>query len=324
MTIQQIYELAVDMGIKADPRGEVKVKALLKKRKKDFDELPEKKKKLFDQEDFVNPYSDSRFLYGDPKTQVKRVMAGIDIESGEVVLADRLSEKGTKIDLLIGHHPAGHSLAAMHEVMDLQVETFADAGVPVNVAHALFQERISYVKRRFGPLNHSQAVDAARLLGIPYMSLHTIWDNLGDDFLKKQVGKKEYETVGDVFEVVNAIPEFVEATKGKSGPAIVIGSEKSRAGKVVVNFTGGTNPSKELYVELGKAGVGTLVEMHVPEDAMGELRKQHINVIDCGHMAADSIGANLFLDELEKQGVDVIVCSGLSRVKRLKSSRSGK
>lgn len=321
MTIQQIYDLAIEMGIKADPRGPEKVKAVLKKRKKDYDELSEKKKKQFDLEDLNNPYSDSRFLLGDAKTQVKRVMAGIDMDAGEVVLADRLGEKGKKIDLLIGHHPAGHSLASLHEVMDLQIETFADAGVPVNVAHALFQERMSYVKRRFGPLNHTQSVDAARLLGIPYMSLHTIWDNMGDHFLKQLIGKREYDTVGEVFDIINAIPEFVEATKGKSGPAIVVGSEKSRAGKVLISFTGGTNASKELYVELAKAGVGTLVEMHVPEDAMTELRKLHINVIDCGHMAADSIGANLFLDELEKQGVDIVACSGLTRVKRIKKSK---
>lgn len=318
MTIQQIYDLAVEMGMRSDPRGYDKVKKVLAKRKKDYAELSSKKKKLFDTEDLNNPYSDSRFLFGDPKKQVKRILAGIDMESGEVVLAERLGEKGKKIDLVIGHHPAGHSLASMHEVMDLQIETFADAGVPVNVAHALFQERISYVKRRFGPLNHSQAVDAARLLDMPFMALHTIWDNLGDQFMKQHVGDRSYDTVGEILDVINEIPEFIEATRGKSGPGIVVGSEKSRAGKVLVSFTGGTNPSKELYVELAKAGVGTLVEMHVPEDAITELRKLHINVIDCGHMAADSIGANLFLDQLEKQGVETIVCSGLARVKRLK------
>jgi len=59
--------------------------------------------------------------------------------------------------------------------------------------------------------------------------------------------------------------------------------------------------------------------MHVPEDAVLELRKLHINIIDCGHMAADSIGANIYLDELEKKGVEVIPCSGLIRVKRSKN-----
>ncbi|MBI3366806.1 hypothetical protein HY041_04240 [Candidatus Roizmanbacteria bacterium] len=136
--------------------------------------------------------------------------------------------------------------------------------------------------------------------------------------MKRHLEKKNFDTVGDILEQINLIPEFIEAIKGKSGPSIVAGSEKSRAGKVVVGFTGGTNPSKELYVEMAKAGAGTLVEMHVPEDAVLELKKLHINIIDCGHMAADSIGANLFLDEIEKKGIEVIPCSGLIRVKRAK------
>jgi putative NIF3 family GTP cyclohydrolase 1 type 2 len=56
--------------------------------------------------------------------------------------------------------------------------------------------------------------------------------------------------------------------------------------------------------------------MHVPEDALEELKKLHVNVINAGHMASDSIGANIFLDELEKKGVEIIPCSGLIRIKR--------
>jgi len=247
-------------------------------------------------------------------------MAGIDADGTEVLLADRLNHpstgSGLGIDLLVSHHPSGHALASLHEVMDVQVDMFAEAGVPINVADALFQERMSAVKRRFGPLNHSQTVDAARLLGIPLLALHTIWDNLGNKFLQEYLSKKKHETVGELLDYINEIPEFTEAIKGKAGPSIISGSNRSRAGKVVVGFTGGTNPSKELYMEMAKAGVGTLVEMHVPEEALSEIKKLHMNVIDTGHMAADSIGANLFLDEIEKRGVKVIPCSGLIRVKR--------
>jgi hypothetical protein len=332
MTLQEIYELGIEMGIRADPRGEESVKRLLGRAKKDYEELSEKKKKYFDKESFKNPYSDSRILYGDPETKVKTLMAGIDADGTEVLLADRLNQKahstpfdnaqgkssgqGEKIDLLVSHHPSGHALASLHEVMDVQVDMFAEAGVPINVADALFQERMGAVKRRFGPLNHSQTVDAARLLEIPLLALHTIWDNLGNKFLKVYLTKKKFETVGELLDYVNEIPEFVEAIKGKAGPSIISGSAKSRAGKVVVGFTGGTNPSKELYIEMAKAGVGTLVEMHVPEEALTEIKKLHMNVIDTGHMAADSIGANLFLDKIERRGVKIIPCSGLIRVKR--------
>lgn len=318
MTLQQIYDLALEMGIKADPRGEARVKKLLARAKKEYEDLPEKKKKLVDLEGLKSPYSDSRILFGDEKTVIKKVMAGIDADSAEVLLADRLNQKGEKIDLLISHHPSGHALASLHEVMELQVDMFAQAGVPVNVAHSLFVKRMGEVKRRFGPLNHGQTVDAAKLLNMPLLALHTIWDNLGNDFMKKHLGNSDYETAGEVLERVNQIPEFIEAAKGKEAPSLVSGTEKSRAGKVIVGFTGGTNPSKELYVELAKAGVGTLVEMHVPEEALQELQKLHINVIDCGHMAADSVGANIFLDALEKKGVEVIPCSGLMRVRRNK------
>src|SRR5689334_251995 len=106
MTIQEIYELALQMGIEADPRGKAAVSELLKRVKKQSEELSEKKKKFFDKENVVNPYSDSRILFGDPKKTVKKVMAGIDADATEVLLADRLNEKGEGIDLLISHHPS--------------------------------------------------------------------------------------------------------------------------------------------------------------------------------------------------------------------------
>jgi putative NIF3 family GTP cyclohydrolase 1 type 2 len=322
MTIQDIYELAITRGIAADPRGKTKVTEILRRLKKEYADSevhwtssPEKKK-YFDKESLINPYSDSRILFGDPKLKVKKIMAGIDAEEAEVLLVDRLNQKGEGIDLLVSHHPSGHAYASLDEVMDLQVDTFAEAGVPENVAHALFDERRQVVRRKVGPMNHSRAVDAARLLNIPLLALHTIWDNLGNKFVEDLLAKKKYNTVGEIFEDINQIPEFAEAIKGKSGPSIVAGSEKRRAGKIIVEFTGGTSPSKELYMELAKAGVGTIVTMHIPEDGLEELKKLHISVIDCGHMAADSIGANIFLDELEKRGVEVIPCSGLIRVRR--------
>ena len=316
MTLQQIYDLAISMGKRADPRGETAVDEYLKKAKKEYNELSEKKKKYFDKETLTNPYSDTRILFGELTTSVKKALVGIDADASEILLADSLNQKGQKIDTVIGHHPIGISLAALHDVMDLQIDSFAKEGVPVNVADALIQDRMGVIKRKIHPSNHNQMVDTARLLKIPLMNLHTVWDNLGDRFMKDYLARKELETLSDIMDYVMEIPEYQEATRGKNGPLIVSGNPKSRAGKIAIFFTGGTNPSKEVYAELAKAGVGTLLDMHVPEDATEELKKLHINVINAGHMASDSIGANLFLDELEKKGVTVIPCSGLIRIKR--------
>jgi putative NIF3 family GTP cyclohydrolase 1 type 2 len=316
MTIQQIYDLAIELAIKADPRGEDFVKKQLAKAKEASKKLDEKKKRFFDFESLTNPYSDTRLYTGDPKKEVKKILAGIDISSAEVLLFDRLNEKGMKLDLLIAHHPEGQALTALHEVMDLQVDMYANNGIPVNVSHALMHSRMGDVERKIHPTNYNQAIDTAKLLDVPFMSLHTIWDNMGNQFILNYIKGKDYDTVGDIMEDLLEIPEYVEAAKSKAGPLVVSGSEKSRAGKVTVFYTGGTNPSKEIYVELAKSGVGTIIDMHMPEDAIKEMKKHHVNVINAGHMSSDSIGANLYFDALEKRGVDVVACSGLIRVKR--------
>lgn len=316
MILQEIFDLGLKMGMAADPRGNAGAKNALARAKKEYEELPEKKKKYFDNKTLSNPYSDSRILYGDPKTPVKKILAGIDADASEILLVDRLNQKGEKIDVLVAHHPAGVSLAALHDVMDLQVDAAAEVGVPINVADALMRERMELIKRKIHPSNHNQVVDAARLLGVPLMNLHTIWDNIGDEFMKDYLGKRKLATVGEVLDYLMELPEYQEAARGKNAPEIVSGGPKSRVGKVAIFFTGGTNPSKEVYAELAKAGVGTLVDMHIPEEGLEELKKAHVNVINAGHMASDSIGANLFLDELEKRGVAIVVGSGLIRAKR--------
>lgn len=304
------------MAIKADPRNEAFVRKLLMKNKKSYEELSDKKKKFFDKESLHNPYSDSRILFGNPDLEVKTIISGIDVDGAEIVLADRLKERGTPIDLVVTHHPSGHALVSLHDVMSLQTDVYAQVGVPINVADALIKERQSLVQRKISPSNHNQVVDAARLLEMPLLGLHTIWDNIGDHFMKKYLAEKEYDTVGEILEHLMELPEYIESTKGKNGPHIVSGSESSRAGRIVVFFTGGTNPSKEVYVELAKAGVGTIIDMHMPEESLSEMKRLHVNVIDTGHMASDSIGANIFFDELEKRGITVIPFGGLVRVRR--------
>lgn len=321
MTLQEIYDLAVKMGIKADPRGESGVKELLKRTEKEYKELSLKEKKYFDKEALKNPFSDSRILYGDPKTKVKKIIVGIDVDTGEVVLTDRLNQKGEKIDLIIGHHPGGVGLAGLDEVMGVQVDLMESFGVPVNIAEALIEDRISQVRRGIDPANHFQNVDAARLLNIPLMVIHTIWDNLGHQFLTNYLNSKILYSVGDVLERIEEISEFEEGKKRKAGPRITIGAKKNRAGKIAVSgFTGGASGSKNIYEKMAQSGVGTIVEMHMNEDNFKEAKKHHLNVIISGHIASDSLGANLFLDELEKRGIEVIPFSGLIRVKRTKRS----
>jgi putative NIF3 family GTP cyclohydrolase 1 type 2 len=84
----------------------------------------------------------------------------------------------------------------------------------------------------------------------------------------------------------------------------------------MVKFAGGTAGPKEMYDSLSKAGVGTFVCMHMPENHLEEARKAHINVIVAGHMASDSVGINLMADSMEEKGVNITPFSGLLRYER--------
>jgi len=315
MKIKEVYELIVKMGKDVDPRGE-EINKVLEKTAKEEKELKDKDKKFFDKDKLFNPYSDTRVLYGKLDQEVKTVLAGIDIETAEVLLADRLREKGANIDLIIAHHPEGKALVGLHEVMELQENILYKLGVPINVAQGILASRISEVQRGLLPLNHNRGIDAARLLDIPLMCAHTPADNQVQHFLNQLFSEKKPETVGDIVETLKEIPEYEEAMYMGAGPKIVVGSKKRKAGKIFVDMTGGTSGSENAYEKLAAAGIGTIVGMHMGEKHRKEAEKNHINVIIAGHMASDSLGMNLILDPLEKHGLEILVCSGLTRVTR--------
>lgn len=316
MKLREIYQLAVTKGLEADPRGREAVEKELVRNKKNLESLKEDEKSEFDLESLTNPYSDTRILYGSGDREVNTVLSGIDIEVGEILLADRLREKGKNIDLIISHHPEGKALAALSQVMHLQEDLLRDLGVPINVAEGIMAGRISEVERGLLPVNHNRAVDVARLLDIALMCVHTPADNLVTSFLTEYLANQEIETVGDVVKSLKKLPEYHHAVTVNAGPKIVVGSEKRRAGKIFVDMTGGTGGSEDAYEKLAQAGVGTIVTMHIGEKHRKEAEKNHINVVIAGHMASDSLGMNLFLDELAKLGIEIIVCSGLHRVER--------
>jgi hypothetical protein len=316
LKLKAIYDMAVKKGIENDPRGKKEVDKALKKAKKSYGELKNIEKKEFDKEKLSNPYSDTRILYGKSDGEIKTILAGIDIEVGEILMADRLREKGRPIDMVMAHHPEGKALADLHEVMGMQSEIMEIFGVPINVAEGLMASRISEVKRGLMPLNHNRAVDAARLFDIPMMCVHTPADNMVTAFLQKIFDNKKTETLDDIIKLLKDIPEFEEAAKIAAGPAIVVGDKRRKPGKVFVDMTGGTGGSDAAFVKLSQAGVGTIVGMHIGEKHRKEAEKNHINVVIAGHIASDSLGMNLILDELVKEGIEIIPCSGLTRFSR--------
>ena len=316
MRINEIYNLAIRMGIEADFRGKEGIVKLLERRKEKFEKLSDIEKEEFDKESFKNPYLDSRILNVSRDEEIKKILVGIDIEPAEILLAKEIGN----IDLIISHHPLGKGLANLHEVMELQCDVLNQYGVPINVAEGLMKEKISEVARGINAKNHQRAVDTAEILGFNLMCCHTVCDNLAARFLRDKIEEEDNLTrVGDLVNKLKEIPEYKKAIEFGAGPTIFVGDPERRCGKIAVTeITGGTEGSHKLYEKMATAGIGTVVGMHMSEEHKKEAEAANINVVIAGHISSDSIGVNLFLDELEKQGIEIIPCSGLIRISRNK------
>ena len=313
MTIKEIHNLAVQTGIRADFRGQEGIRKFLENKRREYEKMPEEEKQDFDIEALENPYLDSRIYHIAENKEISRVLTGIDIEPAEILIAEKMGN----IDLIISHHPLGNGLAHLADVMDLQCDVLNFYGVPINIAEGLMKERIEEVARGVNKLNHQRTVDAAKILRMNLMNIHTPCDNLAAKFLHNLITGEKPERISDLLNLLRKVPEYKEAMKIGAGPKIFVGAPENRCGNIALTeITGGTEGSPKLYEKMAQAGIGTIVGMHISEEHKKEAEAAHLNVVIAGHISSDSLGMNLFLDELEKQGIEIIPCSGLIRVSR--------
>lgn len=316
MKIKDIQKLFIDLGIKADFRGEEGVRKVLDSKRKIFQKLSLREQDEFDKEALENPYLDSGIYNISDDKEIKKALVGIDVGPAEILMSKQIEG----IDLVIGHHPIGKGLAQLADVMDLQCDVLSYYGVPINISEGLMRERISEVARDVNAINHQRPVDAAKLLNVNLMNSHTPADNMAANFLKKMIDGKEkdIERVSDLVSLLKEVPEYKEAMKIGVGPKIFVGSPENRCGKIALTeITGGTEGSPKLYEKMANAGIGTVVGMHISEEHKKEAEAAHINIVIAGHMSSDSLGMNLLCDELEKRGVEIVPCSGFTRISRI-------
>ena len=318
MKLIDIYKLAIKKGIGKDPRNRREINEELGNARKEFRKSKGADRRAFDKERLTNPYADTRILYGDLNTNIRTVMVGIDMESPEILAAVRLNERMSEpIDLVIAHHPEGAAWARFYDVMRLQVAMLKKLGIPSEVGERLLKERMEEVQRAVAPANHTRSVDIARLLDMPYMCIHTPADNHVARYLQRLFDRKKPKSLLQVVNILKTIPEYADGLKKNAGPRILIGEPNKDAGKVFVDMTGGTEGSKKVFGRLAQAGVGTIVAMHLSEEHFKHAKDEQLNVVIAGHIASDTLGLNLLLDEIEKtENLFVISCSGFIRIKR--------
>jgi len=320
MKLEKLYRTAIKIGIQNDLRGKEEIKKILDEEKEKFKKLKDDEAEYYDRDRLFNPFSDTRVLNGDLNKNIKKMIVGIDMQVGEILLTYLLNkDQNQKIDLIVSHHPEGYALAQLYDVMKLQADLLANYGITISVAEQLMQERISEIERRLMPVNHNRAVDVARILGIPMMCIHTPADNCVTNYLKKTFEKEKPYKLKDLINRLKEIPEYKKLAKLQIPPKIVSGSENNKCGKIAVEMTGGTEGSKEIFEKYVQSGVSTLVGMHFSEEHLKNAKKANLNVVVAGHISSDVLGLNLLFDEVEKEGkLEFVSVSGFERIRRNK------
>ena len=186
-------------------------------------------------------------------------------------------------------------------------------GVPRNKSQKLLSERRDELSYNQHVSNSRRSASAAKLLNMPFVSIHSPADIISEDHVQKILDEKFTDKPDTkVQDVVEALEEIAEYKNSARKPVIRVGTKESYAGKIYVLMSGLTGPGADILKEYFEAGVGTLVMMHISEKHAKKIKEQNIgNVIIAGHMSSDSIGLNEIAKKWRKSGIEVTLMSGI-------------
>jgi len=242
-----------------------------------------------------------------PGSNIKKVLMGVDMDTPELLLAKQLG-----YHCVVTHHPRNTN-PEMLEVMKTHILRLEKLGIPRNRS----QKALSLRKEELGYNRHvsnsRRSESAAKLLNMPYVSLHTPADIIGEAIVQKHLDDKFANNPETTLEDITiALEEIAEYKNSARKPVIRVGSKESYAGKIYVLMSGLTGPGADILKQYFEGGVGTLVLMHIPEKDVSALKEHaHGNVIVAGHMSSDSLGMNKIAEAWRAQGVEVTMMSGV-------------
>ena len=317
MTMGELYRFAIRKGMSLDPQGEEALEAQMARCREEYEDLPDDLKWTFEEERCTNPFGDTRILVGDPDTELRRILVGIDILGPEILLAEALTEPGRTIDMVLSHHASALAgdLASPEDVLIAQVTMMTDAGVPKGKAQKLVRETMEGKERPWD----ARHVQIAEALGMPLMGIHGPADLCMYDYYYRRFEACAPETVGDMVDLLNEDPEvrWTMDRYGK-GTEVAVGHPDDAPGRIYGVFYGGWNPTPECFEALCEAGIDTMVCVATSEELNEIASKHRVNIVVIPHYPADNVGLNLLLDEaMDELGeVEVVECSNYARIDR--------
>lgn len=253
------------------------------------------------------PADSEIFLEG---TNLRRAMFGIDIDSGELVVAKQLG-----FDVVIAHHPSGGGTwARFPAVLERHIPIMRAAGV----SDAAAREAVKALKAEHGPRTHAMNYDrlpsVARMLRMPFMNIHAPADEVGRRMMQEAIVAKvgPRATVARAMTALRHLPEFSNAVT----PILVrMGRADAPLGRWVFSHGAGTNGGYPVASALFQAGVDTVFYIHIDaahlKRLQDEFESKRKNLVVTGHISSDSVGINAIIRRLRREGLEVAAMGGI-------------
>jgi hypothetical protein len=232
---------------------------------------------------------------------VRRILIGIDIGAGELLMARTLG-----YDAVIAHHPVGVRPNAW-QVYRRHVELMVAAGVPEAAAREAVEGRLESMAVSGQSDNYDQVPAAARLLRMPFLNIHNPLDEVGRRIIQgvidRTLAERSQASLREVAAAIAGLGEFRCAT---TGVKVLLGDPDAPAGRAWMAHAAYTNGGHAVAQAYFVHGVETVVYIHVAPPDLDKLRADgRGQLIVTGHIASDSVGINPYIAELEKRGLIV-------------------
>jgi putative NIF3 family GTP cyclohydrolase 1 type 2 len=244
-----------------------------------------------------------------PGKNIRRILFGLDITTAELQIASQ-----SDYDLAIAHHPPEATLEAWRCYLR-HVELMVAAGVPQSVAEASLADEIEGMQLRAHARNFEHTVSVARLIGMPFMNIHTPLDEIGRQRMQAEMDRLQASNPkATLADVVETLHHFGEVRHAPLPPFIAHGRDDRPAGRVYVAHGALDIPNYAMLAAYFAHGVDTIVVLRIDQKDLARLRREDGGaVVVVGHNAGDSIGIRPFVSALMKLGLEVVTISGILR-----------
>ena len=257
-----------------------------------------------------------------PGKNIRRILFTLDVNVGLLHVARQLG-----FDAVVGHHPCGIELH-QGEVYRRHIDLLVDNGVARETAVAAVGEAIDRFVRASENKRHRMLysespnktvleVDSARLLDLPLMNIHNLFDEAGRRILQQKLdaaaARNPEWRLADVLRLIGDLPEARCALKAYGlATKLFLGDPDRPAGRVVFAHGALSAPDADIVQCYWANGIETVVVLHGEFETLERLKRSGGgNLILTGHFVGDSLGMTPFIEALRERGVEVTCVGGI-------------